>query len=71
MRFLKKLLISVYVFAGAFAVASLIIFALTGNEPTALITCCFGVTGIESLLGVMIKTSENNVKSKSDKDEEV
>ncbi len=58
MRFLKKLLIGVYVYLAIFSAASLIIFAVCQTEPTALITCVFGVAGIESMLGAIIKASE-------------
>ena len=58
MRFLKKLLIAIYLFLAAFSIALLVIFAVTGIEPTALIGCVFGVAGVESLLGAIIKAKE-------------
>ena len=60
MRFLKKLLIGVYIFLGCFAVATLIIFIFTGNEPTTLVGCTFGVAGVESMLAAIIKARENH-----------
>ncbi len=59
MRFLKKLLVSIYAFLGVFTVAALTVYAITGTEPTTLIGCVFGVTGVESILSVIIKASEN------------
>ena len=58
MRFLKKLLVSLYAFLGVFTVATLIVYIITGTEPTTLIGCVFGVTGVESLLSVIIKTTD-------------
>lgn len=65
MRFLKKMLICLYSFLGVFTVAVLVIFLFTGTEPTALIGCVFGVTGIESMLSAIIKASERK-KEKED-----
>ena len=67
MRFLKKLLIGVYVYLALFSAATLVIFAVYQTEPTALVTCVFGVAGIESMLGAIIKSSE----AKKQKREEV
>lgn len=64
MRFLKKLLIAVYIYLGVFVCATLIIFTVTGNEPTALIGGAFGVAGVESLLAALIKSFENRKKRK-------
>ncbi len=58
MRFLKKLLISVYVYLALFTAAVLMLFGLTGNEPTALVGCVFAVAGVESMLGAVIKSLE-------------
>lgn len=59
MRFLKKLLVSLYAFLGVFTLAVLIVYTVTGTEPTTLIGCVFGVTGVESMLSVIIKATEN------------
>lgn len=70
MRFLKKLLIGVYIYLALFSAASLIIFAVCQSEPTALITCVFGVAGIESMLGAIIKASETKkLQRKEDSDD--
>ena len=65
MRFLKRLLVSIYVFLGAFAVVCLVLWAVTGNEPTALITGVFAAAGVESVVGGIIKFVE---QKKSDTD---
>ena len=67
MRFLKKLLLCVYLYLALFIAASLVIFTVTGTEPTALIGCTFGVAGVESMLSALIKTAES--KSKVRKEE--
>ena len=66
MRFLKKLLIAVYIYLGVFVCATLVIFTVTGNEPTALIGGTFGVAGVESLLAALIKSIENHKKESED-----
>lgn len=58
MRFLKKLLVCVYVFLALFSVAVLVLFTVTGYEPTTLVGCVFGVAGVESMLGAVIKAKE-------------
>ena len=58
MRYLKKLLISVYIYLGIFAIAVYIGWLITGDEPSALIAGVFGAGGIESLVGGIIKFRE-------------
>lgn len=58
MRFLKRLLVSIYIFVGVFAVACFIGWCVTGNEPAALIAGVCGATGIESVVGGMMKIRE-------------
>ncbi len=67
MRFLKKMLIALYVFLGVFTITTLIVFTVTGVEPTTLIGCVFGVTGIESMLSAIIKSKEKNNEERDDK----
>lgn len=66
MRFLKKLLVCVYFYLALFITAALVIFAVTGVEPTTLITCVVGVAGIESMLGAIIKTAEVKKETKTE-----
>jgi len=65
MRFLKKLLVCVYVYLGVFAAAELILTSLTGNEASTLITCVFGVAGVESMIGAVIKGLESKKQNDS------
>lgn len=60
MRFLKKLLISLYVFLGCFTVACFIAWCVTGSEPQALIAGVFAGVGLESVAGVFIKRSDSS-----------
>ncbi len=55
MRFLKKLLIAVYIFLAIFAVMCLILWCVTGDEPSTLITGVFAAAGIESIVGAFLK----------------
>ena len=59
MRFLKTMLISLYIFLGCFAVACYISWCITGSEPQALIMGVFGGVGIESIVAGVIKVREN------------
>ena len=58
MRFLKTMLISLYIFLGCFAVACYISWCITGSEPQALIMGVFGGVGIESIVAGVIKVRE-------------
>lgn len=58
MRFLKKLLVSIYIFLGSFAVACFIAWLILGDEPEALIAGVFAAAGIESVVGAIIKWRE-------------
>lgn len=60
MRFLKKLLVSLYVFLGCFAVACFVGWCVTGSEPQALIAGVFAGVGIESVASVFIKRADSS-----------
>ena len=62
MRFLKTMLISLYIFLGCFAVACYISWCVTGSEPQALIMGVFGGVGIESIVAGVIKVRENKAE---------
>lgn len=68
MRFLKRLLISLYIFLGCFAVACFIAWCFTGSEPQALIAGVFAGVGIESVAGVFLKRM-NTKSAEADADE--
>lgn len=71
MRFLKRLLVSIYTFLGSFSVVCLLLWCITGDEPTTLITGVFAAAGIESIVGGLIKWKESRDESKSDTSAEV
>jgi hypothetical protein len=62
MRFLKRLLISVYVYLGLLLVACFAAWLITGDEPTAIITGACGAAGVESIVGGIIKFRELQVE---------
>lgn len=66
MRYLKRLLAAIYGFLGAFAVVCLIMWAVTGDEPTALIAGVFAAAGVESAVGGIIKLSEGRKNDTQD-----
>lgn len=63
MRFLKKLLLSIYAYLAVFGVICLILWACTREEPQALIAGVFGAAGVESIIGGLMKLNE--IKSES------
>ena len=71
MRFLKRLLVSIYAFLGGFAVVCLMLWCITGDEPTTLITGVFAAAGVESIVGGIIKFKEAKEATKPDVSVEV
>lgn len=63
MRFLKKLLVSLYVFLAVFAVVCLVLWVWRGDEPHTLITAVFGAAGVESIISGVMKISERKKES--------
>lgn len=68
MRYLKRLLAAIYAFLGGFAVMCFVMWCITGDEPTALITGVFAAAGVESVAGVMIKFKEAKDERSADVD---
>jgi hypothetical protein len=71
MKFLKILLTSLYTFLAAFAVACLILWVFLRELPDTLIVAVFGVAGVESIVGGIIKSkepSENGNPAKREQD---
>ena len=58
MRYLKRLLTSIYIFLGAFTIACFIAWLIIRDEPTALIAGVFAGVGIESIVAGIIKIRE-------------
>ena len=63
MRFLKKLLVALYIYLAVFAVVCLVLWVLRGDEPRTLITAVFGAAGIESVIGGVMKIREKKTES--------
>jgi uncharacterized membrane protein YeiB len=63
MRFLKKLLISLYVYLAVFAVVCLVLWVVRGDEPHTLITAVFSAAGVESIIGGIMKVKEKKTES--------
>ncbi len=57
-RYLKRLLVSIYVYLAVFDLIVLINFIITGNEPTTLVASVNAVVGVESIISGIIKLSE-------------
>lgn len=70
MRFLKIMLITLYIFLGCFAVACYISWCVTGSEPQTLIMGVFGGVGIESIVAGVIKVRENKDEKTEEADAE-
>lgn len=68
MRFLKKLLLSIYAYLAVFGAICLILWACTREEPQALIAGVFGAAGVESIIGGMMKLNEIRSESKTLRD---
>lgn len=69
MRFLKKLLVSIYVYLALFAVVCMVMWILRGDEPHTLITAVFSAAGVESVIGGIIKFRESKEQSKAQSEE--
>ena len=63
MRYLKKLLLAVYIYLAVFGSICLILWACLREEPQALIAGVFGAAGVESIIGGIMKLNE--IKSES------
>ena len=50
MRFMKRLLTAVYLYLGIFFALCFVFWAITGEEPAALITGISAAAGVESII---------------------
>lgn len=68
MRYLKKLLLGIFIFLAVFTVACYIGWLITGAEPQALIAGVFAGAGVEVIASGMIKFKEikSELKHKGD-----
>lgn len=70
MRFMKKLLVTIYLYIGVFGVICLVMWIATREEPTSLIAGVFGAAGVESLISGILRMSENKAERAERKREE-
>lgn len=59
MRWMKRLLLSIYLYMGVFFAVCLIVWIITGNEPSALIMGISAAVGVESVAAGAIRVFEN------------
>lgn len=59
MRWMKRLLLSIYLYMGVFFTVCLIVWIITGNEPSALIMGISAAVGVESVAAGAIRVFEN------------
>ena len=59
MRFMKRLLMGIYIYMGVFFGICLVVWIFTGNEPAALIAGVSAAVGVESVAAGAIRIYEN------------
>ena len=57
------------IFLALFTVAMIVIHCITGSTPDTLITCVFGICGVEGGVMGWIKTSKNKLQKLKSKQE--
>ena len=68
MRWMKKLLLGIYIYMGVFFGICLVVWICTGNEPSALIAGVSAGVGVESMAAGMIRIFENREQHKHEKE---
>lgn len=64
------ILLIIGVFLALFTTAMIVIHCITGSTPDTLITCVFGICGIEGGVMGWIKTSKNKLQKFNEKENE-
>lgn len=70
MRWMKKLLLGIYIYMGTFFGICLIWWMITGNEPAALVAGISAAVGVESVAAGVIRIYENKQTNKFEKERE-
>lgn len=70
MRWLKKLLIGIYLYMGIFFGACFAAWLVTGEEPSSLIMGISAAVGVESIAAGAIRIMENKEYQKKKKENE-
>ena len=68
MRFMKRLLMGIYIYMGVFFGICLVVWIFTGNEPAALIAGVSAAVGVESIAAGIIRINENKEQNKHEKE---
>ena len=68
MRWMKKLLLSIYLYMGIFFGVCLVLWIVTGDEPSALIMGISAAVGVESVAAGVIRVYENKEQQKHEKE---
>ena len=63
------ILLVIGIFLALFTVAMIVIHCITGSTPDTLITCVFGICGVEGGVMGWIKTSKNKLQKLKSKHE--
>ena len=63
------ILLVIGIFLALFTVAMIVIHCITGSTPDTLITCVFGICGVEGGVMGWIKTSKNKLQKLKSKQE--
>lgn len=62
-NFSKKVVVFMLLFLFSFTVANMILFYLTGNEPSTLIGFVFGFCGAEGWITAHLKNTERKIEA--------
>lgn len=68
MRWMKKLLLSIYLYMGIFFGICLVLWIVTGEEPSSLIMGISAAVGVESVAAGFIRIYENKEQHKHEKE---
>lgn len=68
MRWMKKLLMGIYIYMAVFFGICLVVWIFTGNEPAALIAGISAAVGVESIAAGCIRIYENREQHRHEKE---
>ena len=68
MRYMKRLLLGIYLYMGAFFAACYVSWLITGDEPTSLIAGVAAAVGVESIAAGILRINENREQHKHEKE---
>ena len=66
-RFMKTCIVFLFLSVVLFTIATFVVFVITGNEPSTLVSSFFGFFGLEGGAMAIIKTSESITSSLTNK----